>query len=77
MTTWSREEVTTVRTQWVVPADLFGACWNQVQQAIDMAIRELREQGGHDEAWVPSDDAIRILPRDEDVIVFYDREVRS
>lgn len=78
MPTWSREDITTIRTQWRVSAEWpIGACWNQVQQAISLALRELRDEGGHPEGWVPADDAIRIRGDEENIFVFYEREVRT
>lgn len=75
MSTVSRREVTTVRTEFVVPASYpYGADWNQVQQAINAASRELIEQGRVDEGLEPADDLIRILPTGDTVIVYYETE---
>lgn len=67
MATWSRRERVTRTVEWVVPADRpWGACWNQVVQAINQAEGELRE---FEEA---PDTLIRVLAGDDEIIVYYE-----
>lgn len=68
MTDWSRSERTVKTVEYTVPAsEPWGACWNQVQQALDAACREYNERYKRDRE--PSDDAIRAHVTD-DAIVF-------
>lgn len=73
MATWSREESVTRTVRWRIPAaPPYGACWNEVAQAIDLATWELREAGRLGDLEVPPDDLIRVLVGDDEVIVFYE-----
>ena len=73
MATWSRRERVTRVVEWVVPAERpYGAPWNQVVQAINQAMGELRAAGRLGEFEEPSDDLIRVLVGDDEVIVFYE-----
>lgn len=73
MATWSRRERVTRTVEFPVPAGApWGACWNQVFGAVNEAIRELRASGGLGEFEEPSDDAIRVLAGDDEIIVFYE-----
>ncbi len=75
MATWSREESVTRTVRWRVPAERpWGACWNQVVQAINQAMGELRAAGRLGEFEEPSDDLIGVLADDDEVIVFYESE---
>lgn len=77
MATWSRRERVTRTVEWVVPAaPPWGACWNQVVQAINQAMAELRTAGRLGEFEEPSDTLIRVLTGDDEVIVFYETEDR-
>ena len=69
MADWSRRERTIRVVEYVVPAaEPWGACWNQVQQALNAAISHLRPVGtGPD--WEPSDDAIRIHVGDGEIVL--------
>jgi hypothetical protein len=79
MATYTRIERTTVTIEWRVPAGRpWGACWAEVMKAIRAAHNELSELDpkryppGKD---VP-DDAIRLLPLDEDVVVMIELDDR-
>lgn len=73
MSTYSRRERVTRTVEWTVPANQpWGACWTEVFGAVNDAIRELRASGGLGEFEEPSDDAIRVLAGDDEIIVFYE-----
>lgn len=74
MATYDRIEVSTTMVKFVVPAPFgFGACWVEVMKAIRAAHNELWEQGRVPQGENASDDLIRLMPGDEEVIVFYER----
>ena len=71
---YRRERVTRV-VEWIVPAaPPYGACWNQVAQAIGQAERELRDTGRVAAGHEPADDLIRVLPGDDEIVVYYETE---
>lgn len=73
MATWSRRERVTRRIEFPVPADEpWGACWNQVFGAVNAAIAELRASGRLGEMEEPSDDAIRVLAGDDEIVIYYE-----
>lgn len=73
MATWSRRERVTRTVEYLVPAGRpFGACWTEVFQAVHQAERELRNAGRIPEGREPSDDQIRVLPGDDEIIVSYE-----
>lgn len=72
MATYTSKTVLTERHEFSVPAtEPWGACWAEVMKAIRAAHSELWALGLVPEGRDASDDAIRILPGDEDVVVFY------
>lgn len=71
--TFERREVTTRRVEFHVPThEPWGACWAEVDKAMDAALTELREKGELAEYDIPSDDRIRIHGTDEAIVVAYD-----
>ena len=76
MATYERREVTTVRVEYLVPAeDRWGACWVGVYKAVAAAHAELREGGEGGAAVAAADDRIRIFPHDEMIVVSFDKSV--
>jgi hypothetical protein len=73
MVTYSREEKVRRTIEYRVPAEMpYGACWNQVVQAINAAIRELREAGALVDGEEPSDDRIWIQPNDDSIVIVFE-----
>lgn len=72
MSTWSRMERTHETVEYSVPTGAWGACWNQVQQAIDAAVVEIVRSMDKKGA-VPSDDAIRVHARDDEIVITFER----
>jgi hypothetical protein len=70
VTGWTRREKTVTTIEYAVPADEpRGACWNQVQQALNAAVRE-------HSPWknpVPADDAIRVHARDDEIVISFEK----
>lgn len=73
MAEYSRRVMRTTRVEFPVPAGTRGACWVEVMKAFRAATRELVTNGQLADGADPSDDAIRIRPSDDEVIVFYER----
>lgn len=72
MASYSSRVVTTERWEWSVPADgPWGACWTEVYKAVSAATQQLRELGLLSEGREPSDNAIRIHCRDDEVVVSF------
>jgi hypothetical protein len=71
VSTWSRTERSRDTVEYSVPTGPWGACWNQVQQAIDAAIAEIGRS--MDKGATPSDDAIRVHARDDEIVVSFER----
>lgn len=62
-----------VRHEQVIPMGPLGwACWNEVTLAIRYAIQELTNLGFADSE--PSDDQIRVEPRDEEIVVYWEEK---
>lgn len=71
MTDWTRAERTRVTVEYEVPAkEPWGACWNQVQQALDVA----REEYFHDYKRGPADDAIRVHVTDNAILIVFEKK---
>lgn len=74
MSDWKRNEKTTTVVQYIVPADdKWGACWNEVQQALSKAITDWRELNEAKD--YPPDNAIRVFPRDDEIVIEFDKPV--
>lgn len=70
MATYGRREIHTTRVEFPVPASPpWGACWVEVYKAVSAAIQELVSLGLLEDGREPSDDAIKILPGDDEVVV--------
>lgn len=77
MATYSRRERTTVRVEFPVPAERpYGASWAEVMKAIHAAHVELWDAGVVEQDRDASDGTIWLLPGDDEVVVYYEREVR-
>lgn len=71
MSDWKRNEKTSTVVQYIVPADdKWGACWNEVQQALSKATDDWQEYYNGD---MPSDDSIRVFPRDDAIVIEFDK----
>lgn len=67
MTDWTRTEKTRTEVQYEVPArEPWGACWSQVQQAIDAARMEYPGK--------PADDAIRVHVTGDSILVAFEKK---
>lgn len=78
MATYSRRERVTRYVEWTVPADLaWGACWNQVSNALDAALDEYRRHHGLDEHATPADNEIRFFPGDEEIVIRFEVKEQS
>lgn len=70
MATWSRAERTAVTVEYSVPAPQpWGACWDQIEQALSAAVGEA--------AMVldrrPSADTIRVHARDDEIVISFEK----
>lgn len=65
--------------EWVVPAaEPWGACWNQVQQAIDQAGESWKAKNPDTAAYVGVPDSeVRVRCEDDKIVVFYEEEVTT
>lgn len=73
MATYERRERVTRHVEFVVPATRpYGACWNEVEKAIDAATREWRRDRGAGAEAIPPDNEISVMPSDEDLIVYFE-----
>lgn len=75
MADFERRERTVTTVEYVIPAGPLGACWNQVQQAIDAAIREWRREEGVGLQRIPPDNVIRVFAHADEIIVSFEKEV--
>lgn len=71
MADWGRGGRVTHTVEYTIPArEPWGACWNQVQQAVDAAIAEYcRVHGLNGE---PADDAVRVHVTDDSVVISFE-----
>lgn len=70
MADWTRAERTRVTVEYEIPAaEPWGACWNQVQQAISVACREYEAAYGK----LPADDAVRVHAGDDAIRVVFEK----
>jgi len=73
MSTSFRRERITRTVEHVIPSSRpWGACWNEVSLAIRAATMELRAAGIIRDDQEPADDLIRVLPGDDEIVVFYE-----
>jgi hypothetical protein len=77
MAIWSRRERSINYVEYTVPAGVLGAPWGQVSLALDAALDDVRREEGHDSLWEPSDDRIRILPMDDEIVIRFEKQPRS
>jgi hypothetical protein len=67
---WTRAERTRTTVEYEIPAnEPWGACWNQVQQALDLAYREYKEIHGKE----PYDDSIRVHVTGDAVTITFEK----
>lgn len=72
MADFSRSEKVTRTVEYTVPAsEPWGANWNQVQQALNAAVREweLTHRSGNPE---PPDNAVRVHVRDDEIVISFE-----
>lgn len=75
MSDWFKRTKTVTRVEYVVPAHRpYGANWNEVLLAIDNAIDAARRGLGVGADRPLSDDAIQVLPGDDEIIIYYQTE---
>lgn len=73
MAVYSRRERVTRHVEWTVPADLaWGACWNQVSNALDAALDDYRRLHQLPADATPADDAIRFFLGDEEIVIRFE-----
>lgn len=76
MATFTRRTITTVRQEFVVPADqAYGATSAEIGKAWSVAEREYRQHHGLREEEQLTDDAITFRPGDDEVVLSF--ETRS
>lgn len=78
MATYDRWIRTIENVEYTIPADQpYGAAWVEVYKAVHAIHEELRAAGeiGVDEE--APDDRIRILPGEDEIVVFYERSRRT
>lgn len=73
MATWSRGTRTKQVHEWYIP----NGCWNQLQQAINDAVRARAHSLGKSEHKEISDDALLFRAVDEGVILYYEIEIND
>jgi hypothetical protein len=73
MATYSRREYTTRHIEYTVPCDgLWGACWAEVDKAMQVAAREFRQVHGLSQEAALSDDALRFFPGDDEIVIRFE-----
>jgi hypothetical protein len=70
--TFYRRIIHTTRLDFHIPADVRGASWSEVYKAVSAATRELENAGRRTGEIM--DDAIRIWPSDDEIIVSVELE---
>jgi len=71
MPDWSKTEKTTTVVQYTVKADdKWGACWNEMELALSKAVKDWQDVHNGD---LPSDDSIRVFPRDDAIIIEFNK----
>ena len=68
---WARTERVVEYVEYLVPTGPLGGAWNQLPQAINAAVAELRGERAPD--WEPYDDAIRVFPLDDAVVLRFEK----
>lgn len=72
MAAYSQRLIETRRKEFVVPAPWpVGACWAEVSKAFAAARQELVQMGLVEEMAEVSDDQIRVINGDDEIVVFY------
>lgn len=78
MATWSSRIVTSIRREWAVPAaEPWGAAYIEVYKAVAAAELGYREAHGLDKDAVLPDDALRMTPRDEEIVISFTTETSA
>lgn len=86
MADWFKRERVMRTHEWVIPAaDPWGACWNQVQQAMDAAREhwiamhpnEVRIAAQDDRCVSVPDSAVRVRVADDEIIVFWEEQLKD
>lgn len=77
MASYEFSKVIVERYEWSVPAGYGGACWVEVSKAIRAAHTQLWDMDLYPINKDVPDDVIRIIPRDEDVVVVFTLERRG
>jgi hypothetical protein len=62
-------EVTETRVQVYVPVGPYGACWTDIEQALDKARCEYHLRKGTDPMSMIADDAIMVRPGDDEIVI--------
>jgi hypothetical protein len=78
MAEYTRRERTRTMVEFAIPAQLpYGAAWVELTKAIRAAHSELWDAGQVERERDAPDDAILILPGDDEIVVYYTREELS
>jgi hypothetical protein len=86
MADWFKRSKAVTTHEWVIPAtEPWGACWNQVQQALDAAREnwitmhpaEARIAAQDDRCITVPDDAVRVKVSDNEIIVFWEQQLKE
>lgn len=73
---WVKSERTITTVEYTVPAlEPYGANWNQVQQALDAAIRDLSvaKYGENIPLRIPADNEIQVHVVDDAIVISYEK----
>jgi hypothetical protein len=69
--------ITTERREWVVKAYERGATQAAMYKALSLAINSYRAHHKIPNGTAIFDDVVRVEPRDDEIVVFYEIEVKS
>lgn len=77
MTTPDRT-IITERREWVVRTHgPWGATQSEMHKKLALALSSYRDEKGIEQGTPVFDDAVRVMPRDEEIVVFYEVEVEK
>ena len=71
MAIYSRQETVTKQIDYVVPTGETGAPYTEVYKALAAAEREFRDRFHVPTDIQPADDALRVLPGDEEIVITF------
>ena len=72
MATYTHREIVSRRVEYIVPAAApWGACLGDMSAALSAASRAYREAHNVDERLMLPDDALRLFPRDDEIVISF------